>query len=300
MREVWTSIVTLTNNGRTWPGFLYGQLVPGAFIKFRTTEIWAFYGDDENGYLGMKSQPLELNKKYTVLIKVYGTTATISVNGVIEDTQPVGPRSQLNNVEVYLGDPWNDPVDGIVSDISFGSVTPANCIVVDPPPLFSFKGPQQIEKSVDGEPAAVLSAPPTDYFLQFTIELKSISEYRTNIITLTNDGPLHDGQVFPDYFYGQLVPGVFVSPGTTQIVARYGDDENGHRSLYAQPLELNKKSTVLIKVYGTTATISVNGVIDNSQTVGPRAQLNNVELYIGDPWNYPADAIVSDISVGLV
>jgi len=165
----------------------------------------------------------------------------------------------------------------------------------DPSPLFSFKGPQQIVKSVEGEPAAVLAAPPTDYFLQFTIELKSTYEYWTNIITLTDDG-----QAYPDYLYGQLVPGVFVSPGTTQIVAYYGDDENGQLGIYSQSLELNKKSTVLIKVYGTTVTISVNGVIDNSRTVGPRAQLNDVSLYIGDPWNYPADAIVSDISFGLV
>jgi len=164
-----------------------------------------------------------------------------------------------------------------------------------PPPLFNLKGPLQIERSVEGEPAAVLAAIPTDYTLEFTIELKSIPDNWGSIITLTAGG-----WVYPDYLYGTMVPRVFVSPGSTEIVVFCQDDENGYGYGFFQSLELNKKSTVLIKVYETTATISVNGVIEDTQTVGTHSQLNNVELYIGDPWYEPANAIVSDISFGPV
>lgn len=174
----------------------------------------------------------------------------------------------------------------------------------DPPILFSFKGPLQIEeRSVEGEPAAVLTAPPTDYSLQFTIELKSIPECIpdlfeeegivgefASIILLTNNGREYVGA------YGQLVPGVYILADTTEIWVGYGDDQNGARILKTQPLELNKEYTVLIKVYGTTATIIVNGYTADTQPVGLRSQLNDVELYLGDPYHITADVILSDIT----
>ena len=164
----------------------------------------------------------------------------------------------------------------------------------DPSPLFSFKGPQQIERSVEGEPSVVLAAPPTNYFLEFTINLKSISDGWANIITLTNDG-----WAYPDYNYGQWVPSVDVLYDTTELVVYYGDNEYGALGMFSQPLELNMETTVLIEVYETTVTISINGGIEETGFVGPRSQLYDVEFYIGDPWNVPADAIVSDISFGV-
>jgi len=167
---------------------------------------------------------------------------------------------------------------------------------VDSPSLFSLKGPLQIERSEEGEPKAVLAVTPSDYTLKFTIELKSINDDWTSIIHLTNGG-----WAPPDFPYGTRVPGVFVYPGTTKIVAfvQYDDDLTlVQTAIHSQPLEFNKKYTVIIKVDNATAGISINGRTENTATIGPRTPPNNVDVYIGSPWWAPADAIVSDIFFG--
>jgi len=282
----WSSVILLTTDEGSSPS--YGRFVPGIYVEYGTTRIVAYFGDDENGQLGIYSQSLELNKKSTVIIKVYGATVTISVNGIIESTRPIGTRSQLSDVKLYIGDPSAEPANAIISNISFDKedVTPD-------PSLFDFKGPLQIERSVKGESAAVLAAPPTDYTLKFVIEPKGIIDQWGSIIILTTGD-----YYYPGYPYGTMVPAVTMRYGTTSVEAYIGYGEDGHPSLSSKPLEVDKKSKVVIEVYGTTATISVNGVIKDEMTIGTRSQLNDVKLYIGSPWSYPANATVSDISFG--
>jgi len=280
----WSSVILLTTDEGSSTS--YGRFVPGVYVQYGTTQIVAYFGDDENGQLGIYSQSLELNKKSTVIIKVYGATVTISVNGIIANTRPIGTRSQLSNVKLYIGDPSYNPANAIISNISFDKedVTPD-------PPLFDFKGPLQIERSVKGEPAAVLAAPPTDYTLKFVIEPKGIIDETWSSIIYLTTGDWY----YPGYPYGTAVPTVLMRFGTTNVWAYIGHGENGFEALISKSLEVDKKSKVVIEVYGTTATISVNGVIEDETTIGTRSQLNDVKFYIGSPFENPANAIVSDV-----
>lgn len=92
-------------------------------MRYETTEIHAYIGYDGNDFpIALVSKPLEVDKKSKVVIKVYGTKATISVNGVIENEMTIGTRSQLNDVDLYIGSPWlfESPANATISDISFG------------------------------------------------------------------------------------------------------------------------------------------------------------------------------------
>ena len=53
---------------------------------------------------------------------------------------------------------------------------------------------------------------------------------------------------------------------------------------------------VEIKFVGSTSTISVNGDIKHTRTVGRRFQLSNIKVYIGAPWWPAANAVISDVS----
>merc|ERR1711957_827273 len=113
------------------------------------------------------------------------------------------------------------------------------------PALFNFKGPLKIKRSVEGEPAAVLAAPPTNYNLEFIIEPQSIIERWGSIILLTTGDPY-----YPDYTYGTMVPSVMMRYETTEIHAYIGYDGNDFPiALVSKPLEVDKKSKVVIKVY---------------------------------------------------
>jgi len=281
-----SSVILLTTDDGSSQS--YGRSVPGIYVvneSYLSVEI-----DDDVGGIGLYPQSLELNKKSSVVIKVYGSTASISVNGVIGDTSFIRTRSQLSNVKFYIGDPSVEPANAIISNISFDKdVTPE-------PSLFDFKGPLQIERSEKGEPAAVLAAPPTDYTLKFVIEPKGIIDTWGSIIYLTTGD-----WYYPGYPYGTIVPAVFLENGTTRVCAYIGYDnydQDGATALFSKPLEVDKKSKVVIEVYGTTAFISVNGVIEYETQIGTRSQLNDVKLYIGSPFESSANAIVSDISFG--
>jgi len=174
--------------------------------------------------------------------------------------------------------------------------TPAPPLYCPAPPLYYFKGPGKLAPQAEGE-GVLLTAPPTDYTLQFTINLKSISQDWTNIITLTDRG-----EAAPDYRYGSRVPSVFFYPKTTQIYAfpQVNDmlEPPQHPGIYSEPLELNKNYAVIIKVVGATATISINSIIQYTRTVGPRSPLNYVYFYVGEPWSKSADAVISEITYG--
>jgi len=67
-----------------------------------------------------QSLALELNKSHEVVLTVVGSTSTLSVNGTPE-VKSITARSQYAKLDVYVGSPWYEPANAIISDIQFFS-----------------------------------------------------------------------------------------------------------------------------------------------------------------------------------
>uniref|UniRef100_A0A7S1BIL5 Uncharacterized protein n=1 Tax=Corethron hystrix TaxID=216773 RepID=A0A7S1BIL5_9STRA len=61
---------------------------------------------------------LELNKSHDVVLMVVGSTSTLSINGTPE-VKSITARSQYAKLDVYVGSPWYEPANAIISDIKF-------------------------------------------------------------------------------------------------------------------------------------------------------------------------------------
>ena len=161
-------------------------------------------------------------------------------------------------------------------------------IVLISSPTISFSGSQQITKSAEGKPDAVVVAPPTDYSLKFTIEPKGVVSSWGSIIHFSTGGNCCE--------YGKRVPGIWFSPGSTKVLVSIGDNSRiNHQSI--KNLAINKKHDIEVRVLGSVCTVYLNRVVAAKKTIGSRSQLDKVDVYIGDPWHKAANAVISDISL---
>jgi len=154
---------------------------------------------------------------------------------------------------------------------------------------YFFGGPRQIAKATVGRPEAIFISPPTDYSLSFNIEPKSTIGNYASIIHFTTGNNCCE--------YGTRVPGIFFTPGTTQLLICIGTDVNGDDcSTLPNGLTLHMKHAIEVRVFGSKFSVYVNGELVLEKTIGTRAPLAQVDMYIGTPWYGVADAIISDVS----
>ena len=127
----WSSIIHLTASGDS--GGLDAR-IPGVWFSPGTTQIIVFISD--NSVLGVQCQgsiqSLPLNIYTSVLIRVDGMTLSTYINGILEGSCLLSARliRTLDNVKVYLGDPWYPPAKAYVKNVTyvgFGAVTCALC-----------------------------------------------------------------------------------------------------------------------------------------------------------------------------
>jgi len=265
----------------------YGQRVPGIWFYPSSTKLYVSTGDDSNGNnIYQLPYELDLYKKYAVEVHVYGTKSTVYVNGELVAQNTIGTHKQLDQVEVYIGDPWSEAANAIISDISFTKA-------VDNTPTFMsdyfYGGSRKITKSEKGKPDAIVFKPPMNYSLRFTITPQGTVNGLGSILHFTTGGDCCN--------YGQRVPGIWFYPSSTKLYVSTGDDSNGNKG-YELPygLDLYKKYAVEVHVFGSKSSVYVNGVLAAQKTIGTRAPLDQVKVYIGDPWYEAANAIISDIS----
>ena len=149
--------------------------------------------------------------------------------------------------------------------------------------------PQVIERSTEGEPNAIVINPPTDYILKFTIEPRNVIETGSGESSILN---------FSTGFNWSRLSGVWFYPGTTKLHVRISTLDNDKENHDPNPnldLSLNNEHNVIIAVVGSTAMVSVDGII-SLKSVGMRAQVPQAQVYIGNPWYAAADAQISNIS----
>jgi len=170
-----------------------------------------------------------------------------------------------------------------ISCVGAPSVAPTRSPTISK--LFYFKGPLKINPSV--EYLQMITSPPTDYALHFVIRPLGIVEGWGNIFVFTTAR-------VNGMDYGQRVPIVYFQPGTTILHFSIGTDSFLEEQFLSRSMTLNIDHEVELKVVGSTLTVSVNGVLESSITVGTRSQLSNVEVYIGI--GDVANAIISDVS----
>jgi len=74
----------------------------------------------------------------------------------------------------------------------------------------------------------------------------------------------------------------------------------GRYIIFTNELELNKKHSIEVLVYRTICSTYVNRAFVKNVTywLRTRAQLDQVNVYIGDPWSTAANAVISDIKLG--
>jgi len=93
---------------------------PAIFFSKDSTKLYIQISTDSfpDPFPTHQSYDLELNKRHDVVLTVVGSTSTLSVNGRSE-VKSITARSQYAKLDVYLGSPWYEPADAIISDIQF-------------------------------------------------------------------------------------------------------------------------------------------------------------------------------------
>jgi len=97
-----------------------GSRVPGIWFRPGTTKLYIITGTtaDPNERNDVPFN-LKLNEESMIEVRVVGSSSVILVNGQIAIRKNIGNRAKLEKVNVYVGDPWYDASNAIISDISF-------------------------------------------------------------------------------------------------------------------------------------------------------------------------------------
>jgi len=209
-----------------------------------------------------------------VAVVIIGSTVWLNQpsSNLLPSLRP-SPKSSLRPTPQPTADPTANPSSLPASDNSD----------------YFYGGSRQITKSVEGKPDAVVVSPLTDYSLRFTIEPKGRTDGLGSILHFTTGGDCCG--------YGQRVPAIFFKSGTTELRIHIGDDSdaNGYYDLLYE-LTLHQKYAIEVHVFGLKSSVYVNRTLVSAKTIGTRAPLDQVEVYIGNPWYSAADAIISNIS----
>jgi len=166
---------------------------------------------------------------------------------------------------------------------------------VDPRSTFTLNGRKAIVKASDVDDyAGLIVKPHTDYVLRFTINPKGLKKNIANIIHITTGDDC--------CAYGTRNPSVYFIGETTQLMVIIGNRGNGNNlSLKSKnDLDLDFSSDIEIRVVGTQTTLYINGVKDNILVVGIRTTIKNLKVYLSNPWEDAANAIISNVYFGPV
>eukprot|EP00588_Corethron_pennatum_P005658 CAMPEP_0194298092 /NCGR_PEP_ID=MMETSP0169-20130528/59974_1 /TAXON_ID=218684 /ORGANISM="Corethron pennatum, Strain L29A3" /LENGTH=449 /DNA_ID=CAMNT_0039048039 /DNA_START=135 /DNA_END=1484 /DNA_ORIENTATION=+ len=95
---------------------------PAIFFSKGSTKLYIQISTDSfpDPFPTHQSLALERNKSHEVVLTVVGSTSTLSVNGTPE-VKSITARSQYAKLDVYVGSPWYEPANAIISDIQFFS-----------------------------------------------------------------------------------------------------------------------------------------------------------------------------------
>jgi len=173
------------------------------------------------------------------------------------------------------------------------SVEPTVSNTADPSSTFTFNGSQVIYKARDYDDyAGLIAKPSTDYILRFTIEPYGLLNEWTSIINIME-------REIGDYGYtSRFAPRISFYPDSTKIVADITINEEIWQFIASKQLAINTESKIEIRVVGKYFKLSINGVADSTMTIGDRSLLSNVRVYFGDPWNFAANAAISNVYFG--
>jgi len=153
------------------------------------------------------------------------------------------------------------------------------------PSLASFSLPGITDLS-QGKLVGSVVSPPTDYRLKFFIKItRSMSSSYSNVIHFTTGG---------DYGDGYRVPAIWVRRDNRLHVA-FGDIADHNHVWDSNALELGVETEVELVVVGRKAELFLDGVLFAVRNIRARTQLDEVKVYLSDPWYNPAAAVVRDI-----
>jgi len=96
-----------------------GQRNPGIWIWPGQTQLHVRVGDNNDGNWGVDVPGLQVNRKSSFKLQTMGNQVTVTVDGkATQITQP-SARAKGNGLKVWMSDPWYEPVNGLVENLSF-------------------------------------------------------------------------------------------------------------------------------------------------------------------------------------
>jgi len=157
----------------------------------------------------------------------------------------------------------------------------------DPAPLFSFKDTIHVPSVTQAVSYGVLVDPPIDYILSFTIKPKGIISGSSGSIIRVEGGNNPRGNI----------PSVFFSYETTELYITFAYDGSiSDDHIISDALDIDTEYEVAVGVLGMTSTVSVNGVVKSTKSIGTRQQFDRAIFYIGGSEVYTAaNALISNI-----
>ena len=279
--SVWSAILLFTNDINSNSGN-YGDRTPVVFFPPDSTSLSITTGTNADPNDHNDNNPtdeLPLNMPTTVRIEVLGTIRKVFINNAEVISDSIGTRSQLAEVDAYLGNPHYAAANAMVSDMVFTSNSFSRYDLLPEPELYTTPL------------LANIVNPPTDYVLQFTVEpLETFTTHTRQILLFTNDITTDRGN------YGLRTPLVLLRNSSRRLHIVTGTDANPNDNCEpTEELPLNVPTTVRIEVLGTTRKVFYDDVEVWSDSIGTRSQLAGVGVYRQNEFYSAANARLSNI-----
>uniref|UniRef100_A0A7M5XPB2 Uncharacterized protein n=3 Tax=Clytia hemisphaerica TaxID=252671 RepID=A0A7M5XPB2_9CNID len=300
--EKWLNVIHFTtgvNNG------IFGARLPSLWLyKTETEKLFALYIDkndndgsfssDYDGY-----EPYELNQEYVIQFQTEPAMldgqnihrSWFSIDGVIIGSFYNYPNT-VEDLMVYCGDPWHYGADATINELEYG------------PLLGIEQGPRSYKPQVDFLVDQIQTWP-KEWFVKMKVlvyDLNSSHQWNT-LIHFTNDGNQEK--------YGDRIPALWINKQDETFVFFIDTmDSNINwqtlRHSWAGQIEFDREYEIHIRseavLHQGLNIHKISGSIDGVEVCSvynyQAEALQDVNVYVGDPYYGVVNSVVKDLEYG--
>ncbi|KAJ3318302.1 hypothetical protein HDV06_000586 [Boothiomyces sp. JEL0866] len=250
-----------------------GSRLLGIWFSPGTTQLYIRMGCTSSTNGGIVSSALPINQTSKVELQFYGKTAYLSINKTITQIYPFPSDRPSGSSYFYMSDPWYVPANVQIGNYQLKEIDFLKH-------LKKPHGTFQISQAFRG-----LVTVPVNYSLSFEFTPINTIPSWGSVAHYTSDNNDMSSA-------GSRMPGIWTTPGTSQLYFRFGTTTNSNGGFTSAALPFNQTSKIRLQVLGNNVFYSVNGtvtqvyILDGVRSSGP------AYFYLSDPWYAPANALI--------
>ncbi|KAJ3268608.1 hypothetical protein HDV01_002546, partial [Terramyces sp. JEL0728] len=250
-----------------------GSRLLGIWFAPGTTQLYIRMGSSSSANGGITTTALPVNQTSKVSVQFLGKTAYLSLNKTITQIYPFTSDRPSGLAYFYMSDPWYVPANALIANYKMKQIESIKY-------LKKPRGTFQINQAFRG-----LVNVPVNYSISFSFTpintiptWGSIAHYTADNTDLSTAG--------------SRMPGVWTTPGTTQLYFRFGTTTNNDGGFTSSALPLNQTTKVRVQVMGNDVFYSVNGTVTQVYILNGVRTSGPAYFYLSDPWYPPANALI--------